>query len=745
MENANSNGADASAKTDPTSNLNLREPSLLPHNPHRGSEVTQPGTGATTLFPAPPSQSNLSQCSALESGQESNGRIQQEREMIYRGPPFIVVFLCLFTGFLFLSLVPVETCGQGCRSIASFAPASLIALIAIVKEVRLSICCQNKVPHDSNTLEIVVEPGASDQNDATNGGSCTKNLCSIALSLCIVLLAGGLFVAAIQQEWISFLPFAATLAAMVAALIAVLWFARNKNTPVRTENCCWKLRAFAVSLLLFCIGTSIASLLIDRYGLYNNWSTSIFIILIEAAIVFMARTIRMCKENPDKVSLVYSLDLALVVMLILPLMGYAMRIDSRNDDLILDLQIYGCVSLLILLILWAVNVWINNENLDDKIPRDPSRTLFTFMILSVVFPEMRTIGEVDNPDSDAADVDWFAGFIPANVTNLVRTTQIVSILSYVVFADASLLDISKAVEMFPSLFQSSIRDDNYNSGFLAIFAVFLLIMTSSEVTEIILNFTAVSNGSEVAFISNLDECAFTLAKAGKYGSMLEAAAKRIENEPLPTIMRRKHRHVRYRLCISVISAILFGLICFVSSSQESSRRWTTTMLRAQFEGYMFLAANQPDAQLENKARFGYCKADRRWVLFEEGNEKNLDPCDVGSREIAHSTKTDKFDISTSLDEAWYSTRNAPLDISFSELGQHQHKCLDFGNGICDHDLNKAALKYDEGDCCAATCLHKSGCGNLSSTLFFGVRIDSVYGFPSCKDPDMAQQAIQIRS
>ena len=51
-------------------------------------------------------------------------------------------------------------------------------------------------------------------------------------------------------------------------------------------------------------------------------------------------------------------------------------------------------------------------------------------------------------------------------------------------------------------------------GFLAIIATFLLIVTSDDVIEIVLNFAAVN------FISNLDEVGFELAKWGKYGPVM---------------------------------------------------------------------------------------------------------------------------------------------------------------------------------------------------------------------------------
>ena len=123
--------------------------------------------------------------------------------------------------------------------------------------------------------------------------------------------------------------------------------------------------------------------------------------------------------------------------------------------------------------------------------------------MSVIIPRLRTSGEVDNSDSD-----FFAKFIPSNVEPIVRVTQIVAMLSSVIFPDASLLDISTGVEMSPHLCK---RNQDKKAwcialacilcclqGLLAIFAVLLLVLSSSYVTNIVLNFTAVSDNKHVS-------------------------------------------------------------------------------------------------------------------------------------------------------------------------------------------------------------------------------------------------------
>ena len=56
---------------------------------------------------------------------------------------------------------------------------------------------------------------------------------------------------------------------------------------------------------------------------------------------------------------------------------------------------------------------------------------------------------MDNPD---------ANFIPANVTVLTRAVQFTALLSYCIFADESMRDIVKAVELFPQYRTAKVGD-----------------------------------------------------------------------------------------------------------------------------------------------------------------------------------------------------------------------------------------------------------------------------------------------
>jgi len=337
---------------------------------------------------------------------------------------------------------------------------------------------------------------------------------------------------------------------------------------------------------------------------------------------------------------------------------------------------------------------------------------FILMILSVVHQPWRTTGEVDNPDSESG---FWARFIPSNAAGIVKVTQILAILSSLVFPEASLLDISTAIQMFPQLCKNNQNEKVWGvafscilrsiQGLLAVIAVFLLVMTSSDVTEIVLNFTAVN------FISLLDDAAFKLAMGGKYGPVMEEAAERVVEEPVPRCMISKTSH-GYRIAFFVISVFLFGMMGFVFVSQASNEKWLTNRIDVRFgrsdavESYsgcyeinMGTNLNNRyeyklfDVDQDTKTYIDYCKEDRRWVIYRK-IWSSAGPCDARKSnedmELAHSAKTDVFDIETAFEEAWYSASNEPLEVAVFELRENQTRCfsgckddfLVYGNYMC---------------------------------------------------------------
>ncbi len=389
--------------------------------------------------------------------------------------------------------------------------------------------------------------------------------------------------------------------------------------------------------------------------------------------------------------------------------------------------------------------------------------LLVIILLSVTVPRLRAVGEVDNKD-DAMDdngnrIFGWPGYrvFPSNCSDLVRATQVVSIMAYFFFPDASLSDITTAFELFPLPLCGDKSDPEragkltrlrwscffrFLQGMLSAITVWLLVMTSSDVIEIILNFTAVN------FISELDDKAFERALEGDYGPSVEKAAKGMKGEKLPVSISKKSKHKRYKYAVSFYTFALCMSTIAVMVFQNSSKIWVTPTVRVQFEdeprssynGCYDIDASQKiyDRYIyegsENNAKpakLGYCNDERRWLFFEN-KEK---PCDAygTENEIAHSAKMDTYDIKLSISEDWFTPLNIPIDDIYFIQGQKLTKtnCEAFpSNGLCDDEfLNNFEYQYDGGDCCAMTCI-----GNCTSD-----------NDEFCKDPSMTPFTIRIDS
>ena len=271
-----------------------------------------------------------------------------------------------------------------------------------------------------------------------------------------------------------------------------------------------------------------------------------------------------------------------------------------------------------------------------------------------------------NEDTDNPDVGTFFDFIPANNPALCKITQFVALIAYCVFADESLKDIVTAIETFPN-FQKANKEDKIFcmvascvlrclQGMLASLVVLLLVISTVDVVEIVLNFTAVN------FISAFDDVAFELAQTGKYGPRLEAEANRIEELPVPACIYRKYKHIRYRYTVWTVFALLIAGLSVVTAFQFNKSQWITTRLRIQFKddplfekfngcydiskqdgvtkywSLRVLYDNYPANEVQ--ARFGYCDLNRKWYLFT-GNK--TDACDLEEDEkMIYSARTYMF-------------------------------------------------------------------------------------------------------
>jgi len=146
------------------------------------------------------------------------------------------------------------------------------------------------------------------------------------------------------------------------------------------------------------------------------------------------------------------------------------------------------------------------------------------------------------------------------------------------------------------------------------------------------------------------------------------------------------------------------------------------------------------------ASFGYCKKKGHWMLFKDVGES--DPCEISRKnELAHSAKTQSFDISSSFDDSWYSASGAPLELYFFDTEDNGLDLVDscgsfLNNGKCENAFNTFGYQYDGGDCCASTC-SKPNCGDGGIKNAFGQYDIVGIGYPNCTDPVMVPITIHL--
>ena len=394
-------------------------------------------------------------------------------------------------------------------------------------------------------------------------------------------------------------------------------------------------------------------------------------------------------------------------------------------------------------------------------------TFLILLVLRVAHPTLSTNENDDNPDQGQKQGFQLANFIPSNNNILAKATQYMALASYCFFADASVKDIVAAIETFPDFSRIRSGDRVYLlmlspllrllQGLLATLSVFLLVVNTSDVIDIILNFTAVN------FISDFDNIAFELCKWGKYGPGMKAEAERIETLPAPPCIFPKYEHIRYRFTIVPLAFALLTCLLLVSMTQNSLEKWVTTTLRVQFKGdpqrepyngcYKYAMRQNRRLMFQSyeanaaEAKFGYCLNNNKWYLYKGNKTSSCDT--IEEEQIAFSSKTYAFDISTVFDNTWYSPTGTPLELYFFDDQKNNltdDECQQFlRDGICDAAFNIYDHNYDNGDCCGTTC-NSMNCG-IHNTLSdaFKNNITSGHGYHDCLDPSMKAITIKLEN
>ncbi|VEU43904.1 unnamed protein product [Pseudo-nitzschia multistriata] len=229
----------------------------------------------------------------------------------------------------------------------------------------------------------------------------------------------------------------------------------------------------------------------------------------------------------------------------------------------------------------------------------------------------------------------------------------------------------------------------------------------------------------VHFISSFDNMAYELSKDGLYNVSLQEATKKIEEFELPGRCQREtagKAKIYFIIVIALAVIFLVSLFVLVIVGEEHDV-WATHLFRVEFDDstglenysgcYKFdgdthdrrfqyerlMPADEFNEDVTYAARAEYCKDKRKWIFHTCELEPDF--------ELAISSQTLTFDISTSFDSGWVSSGNKPLDMYFMDNDNNSREREDLacdikvGDGSCDEKLNTRQFGYDGGDCCPA--------------------------------------------
>jgi len=396
--------------------------------------------------------------------------------------------------------------------------------------------------------------------------------------------------------------------------------------------------------------------------------------------------------------------------------------------------------------------------------------LLLTLVLTIVVPDLDTNGAL--ADGSLSSI-W-----PADVEPMVRLAQLVAAVTYALFADESMSDLLTGVMVIPTTMKHAQKGDRIGGlllssilrviqGLAAAVATFFLVFTSTNARDVVLNFAAVN------FVSRIDDAAFISAQRGYYlnSNLKQIAVEKIPSRGLPAhIVGKKYPWAQKLTVISTAAAMMVGAFSVINQ-QVSSQFLDTGYFRLVFPevssifgqyngcyrsgdtGFSFdrflgsrlvYKRSSLSNSNSNEAKFGYCKEERRWNLFVADHD---DACEVGeSSLLAHSSETTDFEIRNTIGDTWFSAQGTPLDLQLitDGVGVSEEGCdAAIGDGRCDEILNIAAYGWDEGDCCAATCVGTE-CGiKAMQTAFDNVLMHPGNGYPSCKNPEMVSITIVL--
>ena len=231
----------------------------------------------------------------------------------------------------------------------------------------------------------------------------------------------------------------------------------------------------------------------------------------------------------------------------------------------------------------------------------------------------------------------------------------------------------------------------FGSGLMGLATSFLLVVTSEEIVELVLNFTAIE------FISLLDNVAFDIAEKGFLGVQnKEAADKVAESRFQVNYALRWSPKIKF-CCLLILLLTMMGCWAWAFFQQFSGALLAHSLVvqfddsfRQDLGSYSGIFVLQKDRTM-SRARYhgerggtiGYCELENQWEFYLE------EESELCANAIVISSKTVSYNILEVKDENWYGSsedtpyRFQPTDFVIDEVCVDDIDCSN--HGVCNRE------------------------------------------------------------
>ena len=283
-------------------------------------------------------------------------------------------------------------------------------------------------------------------------------------------------------------------------------------------------------------------------------------------------------------------------------------------------------------------------------------------------------------------IDWNTKFnklgIPVNVNSTVVISQFFA-FGITVFTQDDLItvmvllyegyrDVNRSIEQVSYTQWAFAVSLALLDALLGLFATFVLIVNSSTVLEVLLNFAAVE------FVSQLDNTTFELSTKGFTGRMNQLEAFKIQELEFTIFRRRVGTTACIRKAGMALVLLAVGVSWLVVYTSQVRGLYAIGSIHVQFDdstrpglashnGFYnidtvvhilpgqtrFLYEEERES---GKGRFAFCRRNSRWAFLEGGG----DPCSKSGIE-AQASKTGTFQLTDTASKPWFAVRPETFD------------------------------------------------------------------------------------